>query len=787
VALTVGEIQGVIGVDDSGVDAGLANAEGKFRAFARTAATIGAAAGLALGTAVVGAMDVEAGNDKLAAQLGLTAVEAERIGKVAGQLYADAYGGSLEEVNTAVGAVISSVKGMRNAAAADVEALSAKVLDLAKTFEVDVARAAQVAGQMITSGLAKDSTQAMDLLFAGMQRVPAAIREDLLDALDEYGPFMSMIGIKGEQAMALLVKGAEKGMYGIDKTGDALKEFGIRATDMSTTSKAGFDLLGMSQEKMAKKLLAGGDTAKGAFNAIITGLQRIKDPADQSVAALALFGTPLEDLSVSEIPKFLSSLSSAQGGLGKVAGAAERAGKTLNDNATTNLTSFGRQAKKAFVDIVGGQVLPVVTSVAKWLSANFGPALEAVGQVLTGSVIPAVKATARWISENETPIMIVAGLLAAIFIPHLISLGVTALTTKARVVGAWIVMKAQAIGAAAAHSFAIVGMVAKWIWLGGIAVLNGIKVAGAWLLTAGVGAATALATMVATSALFVAKWVWMGVQSLLQAGRVAAAWLIAMGPVGWVIGLVVGLVALVIANWERVKNFTVQLWTAIWNWIKARASDIANWVNAKVRDVVSFFEMLRSLPGKVGAWFGGVKDAATRKLGEMVAFVRGIPGRIVGALGDLGGLLVEKGKDVVRGLWEGIKAMGKWLYDTLIGWAVDLIPGPIARALGIASPSRLMADAIGRHIPTGIVAGIAKTAPLLDKAMTRLVAVPPVPAIPALPASMAGTTRGGDGANASGPGQHGAGVYVERVEVKAFSDRFSLSQVTDDLALHGAS
>jgi hypothetical protein len=68
---------------------------------------------------------------------------------------------------------MSSIKGMRTASEADVQAVTANVMDLAAAFDIDVSRAAQVAGQMITSGLAKDGTEAADLLAGSLQKVPA--------------------------------------------------------------------------------------------------------------------------------------------------------------------------------------------------------------------------------------------------------------------------------------------------------------------------------------------------------------------------------------------------------------------------------------------------------------------------------------------------------------------------------------------------------------------------------------------------------------------------------------
>jgi phage-related minor tail protein len=390
-----------------------------------------AAMGAAFIAGVSKALDVEAASDKMAASLGLSAEESKRLGGIAGKLYADAYGDSIETVSGAVESVISSIRGMRNASTADVQAVTASVLDMANAFEMEAGRAAQVAGQLITTGLARDATHALDLMTAGLQRVPKAIREDLVDALDEYSPFFQSLGVTGEKSIQLLVNASQKGMYGIDKLGDSLKEFTIRATDMSTASKVGFDALGLSQEKMAAKFLAGGETARGAFDQIITGLRGIKDPVKQSQAALALFGTPLEDLSVSEIPKFLASLDSTKSTLGQVSGAADRMGDALNNNAKTNLTSFWRTAQMVFVDFLGGKVIPIITSVAGWLKDNLGPAVSVLGGLLNTVLITPLRGLFDWLNRNRDAVGLVISVIAGALVPFLAYKGAIVLITGA--------------------------------------------------------------------------------------------------------------------------------------------------------------------------------------------------------------------------------------------------------------------------------------------------------------------------------------------------------------------
>lgn len=392
-ALMLGELAAVLTVDNKPFEQGVDKAQSKLEGFGAKGKVVAAAAGVAIGaalaTGIASALNIDKAKDKLNAQLGLTGKDSEKAGKAAGKLYAGAYGDSMEEVTGAVGAVMSSIKGMRTASQEDVEKMTAKVLDLASAFEIDAGRAAQVAGQMITSGLAKDGVEAADLLTASLQKVPAAVREDLLDAVDEYGPFMESLGITGDKAMGMLVTASEKGMYGIDKTGDALKEFGIRATDMSKTTGEAYDTLGLDQQEMTNKLLAGGDEAAGAFQTIVGGLQGIKDPAERSQAALALFGTPLEDLSVTEIPKFLESLDTTKGGLGDVAGAADEMGATLNDNAATNLETFKRGLETGITDALNNHVIPAINDAAKWINTSFIPALQGAGQW--------IKDNAQWI------------------------------------------------------------------------------------------------------------------------------------------------------------------------------------------------------------------------------------------------------------------------------------------------------------------------------------------------------------------------------------------------------
>lgn len=69
--------------------------------------------------------------------------------------------------------------------------------------------------------------------------------------------------------------------------------------------------------------------------------------------------------------------------------------------------------------------------------------------------------------------------------------------------------------------------------------------------------------------------------------------------------------------------------------------------------------------------------------------------------------MIDAGADLIRGLWNGIKSVKKWIMNK-IGGFVDDVVGGIKKFFKIGSPSKLMADEVGRWIPAGLVEGIDK-------------------------------------------------------------------------------
>jgi phage-related protein len=116
------------------------------------------------------------------------------------------------------------------------------------------------------------------------------------------------------------------------------------------------------------------------------------------------------------------------------------------------------------------------------------------------------------------------------------------------------------------------------------------------------------------------------------------------------------------------------------------------------------------------ALIGGLIKAIPDIIAAMPQIIGGIVSGLMAGLGEIANV----GVNLVKGLWEGIKSTTQWLWDKLTGWIDDAL-GWIGDLLGIHSPSRVMADKIGKPMVQGVAVGILKNAGLVNDAMESIV------------------------------------------------------------------
>ena len=160
----------------------------------------------------------------------------------------------------------------------------------------------------------------------------------------------SKIGLSAEEFTGILISGAQNGAWNMDKVGDAVKEFGIRAIDGSKGTKEGFAAIGLNADEMAKKFTAGGETANNAFAATIAGLAAMKNPVEQNAAGVALFGTMWEDLREDVVLSMTDGAKAVEG----FEGSTGRAADALQNNFKSKLTKSWRELQTGIADVVNG-------------------------------------------------------------------------------------------------------------------------------------------------------------------------------------------------------------------------------------------------------------------------------------------------------------------------------------------------------------------------------------------------------------------------------------------------
>jgi hypothetical protein len=406
---------------DAAKDAG--KSVGKMSAEMKTAAAAGGVlAGAAIAKGIADGMDFSAARAKLQAQLGLTAEDAKKYGKAAGDVYADNYGNSIEDVNEAIRQSANQGLIPPDATNEQIESITKRVLALADAFEQDLGGTARAAAQLIRTGLAKDADEAFDLIAAGLQRIPGA-GDDLLDTINEYSTQFRSLGITGTQALAFIQSAMLNGARDADVAADALKEFNLRTRDITNTgAQQALSQLGLNAQEMAQRVAGGGSSAAAAMAEILTQLEAYPDPANRAAIATALFGTQSEDLQDALLQVDPSVLIK---GMGDVAGAAGDVDTALGSTAQSKIESYKRHIQELAYNAVdtagplgalaagvvafggtllagGSAVAQITDTIRDWRTSNKEAAAAAEQLAATEAVEAAARTRTTVATEADT-------------------------------------------------------------------------------------------------------------------------------------------------------------------------------------------------------------------------------------------------------------------------------------------------------------------------------------------------------------------------------------------------
>lgn len=653
-------------------------------------ALVGGTIGGTITAGIAGAMSKEVLTDKLAASLGATPAMAKQYGDTASRIYAGAWGDSLEQVTDSVGVVASSFKNLGTEGEVSLEKATTRALDFSTVFGTEVSESVQTVSTLMSTGLVSSTTQGFDLMTAAFQRVPAAMRDELPEILHEYGVNFNALGFTGEQAFSTLVQAAQKGKFALDKTGDALKEFTIRGSDMSEASQGAYTAIGLDAEEMSRKIAAGGAGAQEALQATARGLLGISDPATRANTAIALFGTPLEDLSVDQIPAFLEGLTGGENAMAGFAGATDRMGQTVNDNGTVKLEALKRSITGGFTTALGESALWLSKNVPllKDLGIAAGLTAAALGALALQQSILAAGGIAAWFSRmigltkawaasqtilnlvmNANPlgivIIAVTALVAAIVLAYrnsetfrnIVSAAWNGIKVAIGAVWSWL---STTVWPGLQAAFRAVGAVAMWLWQNAILpAWNGIK----------------FAIEVVWFAIQVYFKLWQiafralgAVATWLYQNAILPAWNGIQTAIGFAWGVISPIFNLFKAGIDVIGNVVNWLWNEVmvpaWNGIKSAIEVVWNFIRPILDNIGKGIQAVGTIATKVGDSmrnaFNGVVDVLKVPIHAVGKLLASVPDKVLGISVPGAG---------------AINAWGETLQSLRTGGMIDAQPG----------------------------------------------------------------------------------------------------------------
>lgn len=151
-------------------------------------------------------------------------------------------------------------------------------------------------------------------------------------------------------------------------------------------------------------------------------------------------------------------------------------------------------------------------------------------------------------------------------------------------------------------------------------------------------------------------------------------------------------------------------WESFWTTISTIVTTVKDFFSGIFENIGTFVENVIT---KIADFFTGIgtkiKDFFTVTLPEKWQELKDWFAKLPDQLADIG-------KNLVEGLWNGIKGMKDWLWKKLQEWCDSILDG-VKGWFGIESPSKVMADEVGKYLAQGVGVGFDKTLPSVVSAM----------------------------------------------------------------------
>lgn len=335
------------------------------------------------------------------------------------------------------------------------------------------------------------------------------------------------------------------------------------------------------------------------------------------------------------------------------------------------------------------KIIELGTAVVTWITGNFGGAKDAVVGFVTGGVdliVGAFKAAKdavvdfvtngidfigkkfdefkKWIDDHKQALINWGIVITTFLLPKIVQIGAqfavvaakaavetakmvaSSVADAAKTAAVWVTKELPKIiaGFAKTSASAVIefakssaSAVKNFAIMSAQAAIHGAKIVASFAASSAKAAAE-FALMVVK---FVAGLAVMAAQLAIKAVQMAISWALALGPIGLAIAVVAGAIALIIANWDTVKEVATKVWAGVMDIING----FMDWLKANWPLVLAI------ITGPIGlVVLAIVKNWDTIKAAFQAAldFIKSVWNTVV---------------DFFQGVWNGIKTVFMFVVD----------------------------------------------------------------------------------------------------------------------------
>ena len=168
---------------------------------------------------------------------------------------------------------------------------------------------------------------------------------------------------------------------------------------------------------------------------------------------------------------------------------------------------------------------------------------------------------------------------------------------------------------------------------------------------------------------------------------------------------------------KTVKSVLTDVFSGAWEIIKTVWSVAGTYFKTVFDTITGIFKAIKAI---LSGDFKGAWEAIKGVFSGWGSFFQKLFNSIVKIFSTIGSKFLSIGKNIVKGIWQGISNGLSWIKDKITGWVGNVLKF-IKKLFGIKSPSTVMRDEVGKYLAQGMGVGFENELDNVYKDMQKAV------------------------------------------------------------------